>query len=48
MIDDTKQDIVVVGAGMAGLVAAIEGAAIGAKITVLDKLGPMVGQAHGG
>lgn len=41
---EKRQDVVVVGAGMSGLVAAIEGAATGAKITVLDKLGPMVGQ----
>jgi succinate dehydrogenase/fumarate reductase flavoprotein subunit len=39
----TKQDIVVVGAGMAGLVAAIEAATTGAKVTVLDKLEPALG-----
>ena len=37
-IREAKQDVVVVGAGMAGLVAAIEGASSGAKVTVIDKL----------
>lgn len=44
IIAEKKQDVVVLGAGMAGLVAAIEAAATVAKVTVLDKLGPMVGQ----
>ena len=44
MTDEKKQDVVIIGAGLAGLAAAIEGAAAGAKVTVLDKLGPMVEQ----
>ncbi|MFC1968497.1 FAD-binding protein [Chloroflexota bacterium] len=47
IIDEKRQDVVIVGAGMAGLVAAIEGAATGVKITVLDKLGYMPGQEAG-
>lgn len=43
MISEKKQDVVIIGAGIAGLVAAIEGAVTGTKVTVLDKLGPMEG-----
>lgn len=38
---EMEQDIVIVGAGMAGLVSAIEAASAGAKVTVIDKLGPL-------
>jgi succinate dehydrogenase/fumarate reductase flavoprotein subunit len=44
IIAEANQDMVIVGAGMAGLVAAIEGTATRAKVTVLDKLGPAAGQ----
>lgn len=37
-IGEKKQDVVIIGAGMAGFVAAIEGVANGAQVTVLDKL----------
>ena len=37
-LKDAKQNVVVLGVGMAGLIAAIEGAAAGAQVTVLDKL----------
>ncbi len=37
-IREEKQAVVVMGAGMAGLVAAIEGASSGAQVIVLDKL----------
>lgn len=42
IIGEKKQDVVVIGAGIAGLVAAIEGAANGAQVTVVDKLGRAV------
>jgi succinate dehydrogenase/fumarate reductase flavoprotein subunit len=38
------QDIVIVGAGMGGLVAALEAAAAGAQVIVVDKLPPMIGE----
>ncbi|MDP2743580.1 MAG: FAD-dependent oxidoreductase [Dehalococcoidia bacterium] len=47
---DVKVDVAIVGAGMGGLIAAIEAAGMGARVTVLDKLGPMIGKgikAHG-
>jgi succinate dehydrogenase/fumarate reductase flavoprotein subunit len=47
---ERKADVVIVGAGMAGLIAAIEAAGSGARVIVLDKLGPMIGKgikAHG-
>lgn len=37
-------DVAIVGAGMAGLVAAIEVAAAGASVVILDKLAPMIGR----
>ena len=37
-IGEKKQDVVIIGAGMAGFVAAIEGVANGAQVTILDKL----------
>ncbi len=40
---DDKQDILVLGAGLAGLAAAAEAASRGARVTVLEKLGPMSG-----
>ena len=39
IIREKKQEVVIIGAGMAGLVAAIEAAANGARVTVIDKLG---------
>ncbi len=39
-----EQDIAIVGAGMGGLVAALEAATAGARVTVLDKLPPMIGK----
>ncbi|MBM2832203.1 MAG: fumarate reductase/succinate dehydrogenase flavoprotein-like protein [Dehalococcoidia bacterium] len=47
---EPKADVAIVGAGMGGLIAAIEAAGKGARVTVLDKLGPMIGKgikAHG-
>jgi succinate dehydrogenase/fumarate reductase flavoprotein subunit len=41
VITDDKQDILVLGAGLAGLVAAVEAASAGAKVTVVDKMKPM-------
>ncbi|MDP2646009.1 MAG: FAD-dependent oxidoreductase [Desulfobacterales bacterium] len=38
---DDKQDILIIGAGIAGLAAAVEAARAGVKVTVVDKLGPM-------
>ena len=43
-VGEKKQDVVVIGGGMAGLIAAIEAGAPGVKVTILDKLGPMIGQ----
>ncbi|MBM2831450.1 MAG: succinate dehydrogenase/fumarate reductase flavoprotein subunit [Dehalococcoidia bacterium] len=40
MITEKKFDVVVVGAGMAGLAAAIEAAAGGVRVALLDKLAP--------
>ena len=39
-----KSDVVVIGGGMAGLVAAIAAGSTGTRVTVLDKLGPMIGE----
>lgn len=41
---DEKQDVLVLGAGLAGLTAAIEAAAVGARVTVLDKMEAMTGK----
>ncbi len=38
---DDGQDVLILGAGLAGLTAAVEAATRGAKVTVLDKLPPM-------
>lgn len=42
ILNTTNQEVVVIGAGLAGLVAAIEATDKGAKVTVIDKLGPML------
>lgn len=39
-----RYDVVIIGAGMAGLVAAMAVAAAGARVAVLDKLSPMIGE----
>ncbi|MDP2718239.1 MAG: FAD-dependent oxidoreductase [Dehalococcoidia bacterium] len=44
VITDEKQDVLILGAGIAGLVAAVEAARAGSKVTILDKLEPMVGK----
>ena len=38
------QDVLILGAGLAGLTAAVEAASWGAKVTVLDKMEPMMGK----
>jgi tricarballylate dehydrogenase len=40
----SRKDVLIVGAGMGGLVAAIEAAEAGATVAVLDKLPPMIGK----
>ncbi|MBM2831271.1 MAG: hypothetical protein HW414_323 [Dehalococcoidia bacterium] len=40
----SRYDVLILGAGMAGLVAAIEVAEAGGRATVLDKLPPMIGK----
>ena len=42
--DCEEQDVLILGAGLAGLTAAVEAAAKGARVTVLDKMEPMVGK----
>ncbi len=44
VITDERQDVLILGAGIAGLTAAVEAAANGARVTVLDKLEPMTGK----
>ncbi|MBI4334645.1 MAG: FAD-dependent oxidoreductase [Chloroflexi bacterium] len=44
VITDEKQDVLILGGGLAGLVAAVEAASAGAKVTVLDKMPPMRGK----
>ena len=39
-----QQDVLILGAGMAGLTAAVEAASCGVKVTVLDKMEPMTGK----
>jgi len=41
---DYKQEVLILGAGLAGLTAAVEAASGGAKVTVLDKMAPMIGK----
>lgn len=44
VITDGRQDVLILGAGLAGLTAAVEAASNGGKVTVLDKAGPMTGK----
>lgn len=42
-VQQEGQDVIVVGAGLAGLVSGVEAAGRGARVTILDKLGTMTG-----
>ncbi len=44
VIIDEKQDVLILGAGLAGLTAAVEASSLGARVTVIDKMEPMVGK----
>ena len=43
VILDEKQDVLVLGAGLAGLTAAVEASSLGAKVKNLAKMDPMIG-----
>ncbi len=44
VVTDEKQDVLILGGGLAGLTAALEAASAGAKVTILDKMEPMRGK----